>query len=145
MWEYKSETVKCPSSEIDDVMNDFGKNGWEIFSLYEKDYKSMIGTDITNGKEKIIWYELAMKRSIERQLSENVTFWTVAEWDQKVSDAIQKEWKRNPTHKPSFDVSVYNNNSCLLRINYTGKNQTNVISKESEINEMVKSFFEMFI
>jgi hypothetical protein len=76
-WEYKCETIKCPSSEIEDKMNEIGKEGWEIFCLYEKDYKCE--SCIKYGCEcDINWYELAMKR--KRNLSKNNdTFMTIGE------------------------------------------------------------------
>lgn len=111
-WEYKCETIKCPASEIEDKMNEIGKEGWEIFCLYEKDYKSEIGTNYSNGFEKINWYELAMKRSLSKN---NIMKWSIGEWNKNVSNAISLVWK---TDKPNFDVKFYDKDSCLLTLGY---------------------------
>lgn len=32
-WEYKEENFSCLSSKLVDKLNEFGKQGWEVFSI----------------------------------------------------------------------------------------------------------------
>jgi hypothetical protein len=68
MWEYKTEQFKVELKDnktCDDVLNEFGKEGWEAFSIEKEPY---FDRRLQIGKYKIQTaniYEVKLKRCVE--------------------------------------------------------------------------------
>lgn len=64
MWEYRKEVIEIKDIEPKNVikeMNKFGSEGWEVFSLTEKEEQYQRYGDLV----KTIYYTLYMKKRVE--------------------------------------------------------------------------------
>ena len=61
MWEYKTGYFNSSEKELDDKLNTWGKEGWEVFSLDEYSRTN----EITSKGELVIRYRIMMKKRSE--------------------------------------------------------------------------------
>ena len=58
MWEYKTGYFNCSEKELDDKLNAWGKEGWEVFSLAEYSKTN----EMTSKGDLLIRYRIMMKK-----------------------------------------------------------------------------------
>ena len=61
MWQYKTGYFNSSEKELDDKLNAFGKQGWEVFSLVEYSKTN----EMTSKGDLVIKYKIMMKKQVE--------------------------------------------------------------------------------
>lgn len=60
MWQYKTGYFNSSEKELDDKLNSWGREGWEVFSLVE----SKQTNEITSNGDSIFRYRIMMKKYV---------------------------------------------------------------------------------
>jgi len=61
MWQYKTGYFNSSEKELDNKLNEWGKEGWEIFLLVEYSKTN----EITSNGDSVIRFRIMMKKRVE--------------------------------------------------------------------------------